>query len=166
MFPLGHGASLSHPDKPFLTWSYIDGNGQLIKRDNHKIFCAASDAMCRVVQCFIAQDSYMSIDQQLGLSKDDKILIGKLLAKLTSNNGGERHAEWLKLISSGTFSFDPVQLAFKPKGKGSWKYQAIQQDKENDDDDDVFPYHPDFLHSNWKLFHDALISNDPACTPL
>jgi hypothetical protein len=27
MFPLGHGASISHPDKPFLTWRYTDGNG-------------------------------------------------------------------------------------------------------------------------------------------
>lgn len=156
MFPLGHGASLSHPDKPFLKWRYRNGYGQLIKRDNHEIFCAAADAMCRVVQCFIAKDSSMSIEQQLGLSKEDKILIGKYLAEFTSQNGHERHAEWLKKISSGVFSFAAVQLEFKPKGKGSWKHQAIQQDKENDDDDDVFPYHPNFLHSNWKLFHDAL----------
>ncbi|GLS91053.1 hypothetical protein GCM10007916_21210 [Psychromonas marina] len=156
MFPLGHGASLSHPDKPFLSWSYIDGNGRAVQRDNHQIFCDAADAMCRVVQCYIANDKLMNIDKQLGLSGTDKALIGNLLAEFTSEDGDERHASWLNAISSGKFSFGAVRLEFKPKGVGSWKHQAINQEKEKDKDEDVFPYHDDFLHSNWKLFHDAL----------
>lgn len=156
LFPLGHGASLSHPDKPFLTWNYIDGNGQKITRNNHQIFCDAADAMCRVVQCYIAKDKEMEIDKQAGLCETDKALIAELLAKFSSEKEDERHVAWLKAISLKTFSFGPVQLAFSAKGKGSWKYQAIKQDKEKDEDGDIFTYHPDFLHSNWKLFHDAL----------
>jgi hypothetical protein len=156
MFPLGHGASLSHPDKPFLTWSYIDGNGQRVERNNHKIFCDAADAMCRAIQCYIANDDSMSLELQPGLTEEDKVLIGKLLADFISEKGDERHSAWLDAISSGIFSFGPVILEFKPKGEGSWKYQAINQEKKEDKDDDIFPFYPDFLHSNWKLFHDAL----------
>ena len=154
--PLGHGASLSHPDKPFLTWSYKDGGGQLIERDNHQIFCDAADAMCRVVQCYIAKDLSMDMQGKSGLPEKDKALISKLLADFTNEDGDERHAAWLDILSSNNFSFGPVELDFKPKGKGSWKYQAIKQDKEVDEDSDLFTYHPDFLHSDWKLFHDAL----------
>lgn len=156
VLPLGHGASLSHPDKPFLTWSYIDGNGQYIKRNNHQIFCDAADAMCRVIQCYIAKDTSMNIEQQPGLFEEDKALIANILAEFTSEDGDKRHASWLEVISSGIFSFGPVKLEFIPKGKGSWKHQAINQDEKKDKDTDVFTYHNDFLHSDWKLFHDAL----------
>lgn len=155
-FPLGHGAALSHPDKPFLSWSYKDGAGNIIKRNNHKIFCDAADAMCRVVQCYIAKDNAMETSKQAGLPKLDKELIANLLMKFTSDDSEDRHARWLEAISSNTFSFGSASLAFIPKGKGSWKHQAITQEKSVDHQDDKFPYHPSFLKSNWKLFHDAL----------
>ncbi|MGK7946165.1 MAG: DUF6765 family protein, partial [Microcystaceae cyanobacterium] len=45
------------------------------------------------------------------------------------------------------------------KGKGSWKYQALGTEKEKDTGREIFPYHPDFLDTNWKRFHDALESH-------
>jgi len=156
MFPLGHGASLSHPDKPFLVWDYQNGLGNHIKRDNQKIFSDAADAMCKVVQSYIAEDNAMDVSKQKGLKESDKTLIANLLAKFTSDDGEERHHSWLKAISSGEFSFGKVDLEFIPKGKGSWKHQAIEQDKEVDDGNEEFQYNPEFLMSNWKLFHDAL----------
>ena len=156
VFPLGHGASLSHPDKPFLKWSYIDGLGNNIERDNHQIFCDAADAMCKVIQCYISRDTTMDLAKQEGLKESDKTLISDLLIEFTSDDGEERHHNWLKAISSGIFSFGEVKLEFIPKGEGSWKYQAIKQDKAIDDDDEIFQYSPDFLNSDWKLFHDAL----------
>ncbi|MGJ8647814.1 MAG: DUF6765 family protein [Marinomonas colpomeniae] len=156
MFPLGHGASLSHPDKPFLKWTYKDGLGNNIERNNHKIFCDAAEAMCRVIQCYIAADNAMDLSKQKGLKESDKILISDLLIRFTSDDGEKRHRDWLEVISSGIFSFGSINLNFIPKGEGSWKYQAIKQDKATDDDDEIFQYNPDFLKSDWKLFHDAL----------
>lgn len=155
-FPLGHGASLSHPDKPFLEWNYINGVGQQVARNNQQIFCHAADAMCRVVQCYIAKDHAMKLENQSGLPEKDKLLISQLLRDFTNEDGEQRHAQWLNVLASNKFSFGPVQLTFKAKGKGSWKYQAIKQQEEEDKNDDVFPYDSSFLNSNWKLFHDAL----------
>jgi len=156
VFPLGHGASLSHPDKPFLKWRYIDGLENNIERDNHQIFCDAADAMCKVIQCYIAKDNTMDLSKQAGLQESDKTLISDLLMEFTSDKGEERHHKWLEAISSGIFPFGEIKLKFIPKGEGSWKYQAIKQDKATDDDDEIFQYSPDFLNSDWKLFHDAL----------
>ncbi|MGK0270142.1 MAG: hypothetical protein ACI88H_000777 [Cocleimonas sp.] len=155
-FPLGHGASLSHPDKPFLSWSYTNGHGKHIERDNHTIFCEAAEQMCRVIQCFIAKDDTMNLNAQPGLPEPDKALISDFLKEITNESGEERHAAWLDIIDADHFSFGPVQLEFKPKGIGSWKHQAINQENSEDEDGDEFAYTPEFLHSNWKLFHDAL----------
>ena len=42
-FPLGHGAVLSHPDKPFLKWGYKNGLGQEIERNNPRDFLEAAE---------------------------------------------------------------------------------------------------------------------------
>ncbi len=36
--PLGHGAVLSHPDQPYLKWSYRNGLGERIRRRQSKGF--------------------------------------------------------------------------------------------------------------------------------
>lgn len=33
-FPMGHGAALTCPDMPFLDWSYTNGLGENIRRNN------------------------------------------------------------------------------------------------------------------------------------
>ncbi len=155
-YPLGHGAALSFPDTPFVSWKYTNGLNQPVVRNNHQIFCEAADAMCRAIQCYIAGDKTMDLASQPGLPESDKTQISKLLGDIRHEKGDDRHAEWIKTIAAGQFSFGPVQLSFIPKGIGSWKHQAIGQDQAEDNEDDKFNYHPDFLSSNWKCFHDAL----------
>jgi hypothetical protein len=59
-------------------------------------------------------------------------------------------------IGAGIFSFGPANIAYQPKGEGSWKHQALGTREDKDRDSDVFPYSNNFLTSDWKLFHDAL----------
>lgn len=40
--PLGHGAVLSYPDQPYLRWSYTNGLGEEVVRDNPKDFVEAA----------------------------------------------------------------------------------------------------------------------------
>lgn len=67
-----------------------------------------------------------------------------------------RHKKWLESIENGDFSFGSVKLNYIPKGIGSWKYEAINQEKAIDEDDKIFEYKKDFLNSNWRNFHVAL----------
>ncbi len=41
-FPMGHGAALTCPDMPFLYWSYTNGLGERIERNNLDLFMKAS----------------------------------------------------------------------------------------------------------------------------
>ena len=40
---VGHGAALTYPDLPFAKWSYVDGHGKLVARENLPDFMAAAD---------------------------------------------------------------------------------------------------------------------------
>jgi hypothetical protein len=75
---------------------------------------------------------------------------------LTHPKGHDRHQVWLSAIAEGQFSFGAQQVSYVAKGNGSWKYDAIGTEAIEDRKDAVFIYEPDFLKSNWKLFHDAL----------
>jgi len=154
-FPLGHGAALSHPDKPYLKWRYKNGLGEVVDRDNPSIFLEAVDYMCRALQAFKQKDLALDLESKPGLKKEDLIAVKTLLLECRGD-GEARHAQWLEAIEKGHFSFGRQALGYIPKGVGSWKHAAIGQDKEKDDKDDIFEYRPEFLISNWKCFHDAL----------
>gem|GEM_PF-4857184 len=36
-FPLGHGATSSHPDRPYISCKYVNGLGQTVERNNQSI---------------------------------------------------------------------------------------------------------------------------------
>ena len=151
--PLGHGAALSFPDRPYLTWRYRDSTGQTVIRDNTAEFLKTADALCQAMQRYRAGDPDAAVP---GLAADDRAKIENLFRTVTGDDGDERHAEWLKKIADGTFGFAPVDLSYIPKGWGSWKHRAIGTTREKDDRHDRFEYDPSFLASDWKLFHDAL----------
>lgn len=152
-FPIGHGAVLSNPDKPFLKWGYINGLNQRIERNNPKDFLDAAENMCRWMQRYRLRDAKAAVS---GLPLADKLLIGKMLQSITDNSKKVRHRHWLTAIKEGKFSFGEAEVNYIAKGKGSWKYEALGTTKEQDVGDEVFSYCPQFLKSHWKLFHDAL----------
>jgi len=155
-FPLGHGAALSHPDRPYISWSYRNGLDEFVERNNQTIFFDAVEAMCKVMQCYRAGDVDLNIDDYLGLPMSDAALIKSLIHGIRDNSGEERHQKWLDVIAEGKFSFGAEHVRYIAKGAGSWKHQALGQLKETDSEDDRFEYRSDFLQSDWKLFHDAL----------
>lgn len=151
--PLGHGAVLSHPDKPFLRWGYINGRGEKIMRNNPQDFLEAADQMCKAMQRYLLGDADAIVP---GLPEADKIAISFMLNNIRDNSGSVRHEKWLNAIANGKFSFGKANVTYIPKGKDSWKYLALGTENEVDRGNEIFTYHPSFLLSNWKLFHDAL----------
>ena len=150
--PLGHGTVLSNPDRPYLRWGYTNGRGEKISRDNPRDFLAAADEMCRAMQRYLAGDPDAPAP---GLPEDDKAKIAELF-KTTFGEGDSRHRQWLAHIAEGHFSFGPATVNYIAKGQGSWKQRALGMIGESDRTDSRLVYSPDFLTSNWKLFHDAL----------
>jgi hypothetical protein len=153
-FPLGHGAVLSYPDRPYVNWSYINGMGKNVVRNNPIDFVAAADHMCRAMQRWMRDDPEAAVD---GLPPVDKQKIATLLKTLNDEDGQKRHAAWLEKIAAGHFSFGPAKLSYVPKGRHSWKHRALGTLEWVDDPQgEPFVYKRSFLTSDWKMFHDAL----------
>jgi hypothetical protein len=155
-FPLGHGAALSHPDRPSLIWEYTNGLDERIKRNNQEIFMEAVDKMCRSMQCFIQGDVTMDLESMPGLPAKDAKIILSLIKKIKGDSGEVRHHKWIEAIQKGRFSFGAEKIVYVGKGKGSWKHKSIGQLAAADHGREIFPYREAFMKSNWKHFHDAL----------
>ncbi len=151
--PIGHGAVLSHPDQPYLKWGYINGLNQVIQRNNAKDFLEAADFMYQWLQRYRLGNVDAVVPR---LPSEDKAVIANLLENLRDKRGKVRHQQWLEAIKAGKFSFGASEVKYIPKGKGSWKYDALGTEKERDSGSEIFPYSSQFLASHWKLFHDAL----------
>ncbi len=153
-FPLGHGAVLTYPDRPYLNWSYQNGMRQTILRNNPADFVDAADKMCMAMRWWLCGDPTAPVS---GLPPADKKKIGLLLRNLKNEDGDERHRAWMEKIATGYFSFGPAKLKYIPKGKNSWKHKAIGTLEWVDDPQgEPFVYKESFLTSDWKMFHDAL----------
>lgn len=156
ILPLGHGAALSLPDRPYLKWSYKDTRGNIVMRDNPSEFLEAANGMCMAIQRFRAGNPDADVP---GFSGTDRDRIMRMMAGITDENGEERCKKWLDALREGYFGFPTVPLDYTAKGAGSWKYEATGTDKELDDGDEKYMYSPSFLGSDWKLFHDALMAH-------
>ena len=156
VLPLGHGAALSDPDKPYLMWRYRDNAGQNVPRHNTDLFVQAAHEMCMLLQRFQAGNLNANVP---GLTVAQRDKLGRWMADLTDAEGTQRHKQWLGLIGQGEFDFPAVKVTYKDKGSGSWKHQALGTTRKLDREDEVFPYSPGFLTSDWKLFHDALMAH-------
>ncbi len=153
-FPMGHGAALECPDKPYLKWSYTNGIEEepIVKRDNTEIFIDAVRSLVGQLMRY-RSNLNMSIPDY---NQEDEDKIKENFINFTEPSGDSRHKRWLNSIADGDFSFGDVHLTYIPKGENSWKYKSIGQKAEIDLFEDKFTYTEDFLTSNWKLFHDAL----------
>lgn len=90
----------------------------------------------------------------------------KELSKIKENfldfeddEGEDRHRKWVDSIANGDFSFaekGQEPLSYVHKGINSWKHEALDTKKEVETKNELFRFTPEFLDSDWKLFHDAL----------
>lgn len=142
---LGHGKAYIFPDMPFLSWSYTNGRGQPIARNNTDIFCEAANALCKAMQRYRG-------GTETGIGTDDAATIRRFFAGFKSADGKERHDKWVRGIAEGDFSFGREDVAYDADGNDSWKGQALGDSR----DLPKYPYFQGFLASEWKYFHDAL----------
>jgi hypothetical protein len=148
--PLGHGTVLGNPDRPYLLWGYTNGLGERIERNNPKEFIDAADHMCRAMQRFREGDADFAAP---GVPAADREVIWSLINGITDPDEKVRHGAWLGEIAKGAFSFGAEAATYVDEGEGSWKDHALGRATKGDAG---VSYNPDFLRSDWKLFHDAL----------
>ncbi len=154
--PLGHARASVFPDQPFLKWEYVNWKGQKVIRNNPEIFSRAINMMTKAMRAWRANDVTMMLEQYDGLNQNDNDLVYKII---TDNNNPDaiiRHRAWINNLAQGNFSFGPVSLAYISKGRGSWKYEALDTTKAKDSGYEMYQFDPSFMDSKWKLFHDAL----------
>jgi len=151
--PLGHGAALSYPDRPYLKWRYLDHNYKPVERDNMLIFMDACENMYQAMKRFLAGDANAQVT---GLSESEKSKIEHLLRTIRDENGKKRQHKWLQHIANRYFDFSAETLTYNEKGEGSWKHLALGTTKSRDERFEKFEYSDAFMTSHWKLFHDSL----------
>lgn len=155
-YPLGHGAVLTYPDQPFLVWEYVNGLGERIRRDNPKDYLQAVDYIFHVLTAYKQGNDEIDFGQLVAMKGEDRNLIRSLFTTLNDANGDSRHKQWLAVIAQGQFSFGPESVTYESNQK-RWKMEAlVPADKARPK---VISYSEDFLSSNWKLFHDALMAH-------
>lgn len=151
-FPMGHGAALTCPDMPFLKWSYTNGLNERVDRDNLEIFKEAAIDIYGQLGLILDRLG----EEPNGENQDDFEQIYNNLETFVSDDEHERLEMWLKSLANGDFSFGPVELKYIPKGIGSWKHDAIDQESEKDTGNEIFMFKPNFFKTNWRNFHVAL----------
>jgi len=153
-FPLGHGAALHYPDQPWAVWSYVNGKGQTVKRNNLPDFVDAADMACRATRGFLANDE--AFEGLPGLPESQKWALEQLLSSNRSEDADIRLQFIYESVPEGIIpdliDTIPVYIA---KGKGSWKHAATGL--ETGDDSRIRPvYSSAFEQSDYRYFHDAV----------
>ncbi|MEG3617235.1 DUF6765 family protein [Magnetovibrio sp. PR-2] len=152
LLSLGHGQALSNPDIPFNAWSYKNGLDDIIERDNLGDFTEAADELCKVFRGYL-NDGYDP--DRAGLKPKHKEQIYDMLGAIRSDNAEERHQEWIDAVKKDHFGFGAEDLDYIPKGVDSWKHIATGITGSHDSGKERPVFQPDFLTSDWKMFHDA-----------
>jgi hypothetical protein len=152
--PLGHGAALTYPDLPWAKWSYMNGKGQPVRRDNLPEFMIAADMACRVAQAWVTKAA--DIVDQPGLPAAAKAALRQLLATNIDMNEMKRLDVIRDAVAAGSIPGikEPIP-DYIAKGVGSWKHIATGI-KADHDGDTVPQWTHAFEMSDYRKFHDAV----------
>jgi len=155
--PLGHGPALSLPDKPFLCWQYINFKGLKVQRDNTLIFLDACD---HIFSALVNYRNGIEEFQMHKLPELDRKAIEDCFRNFTSDDANIRHHNWNKAIKEGKFSFGAEEIVYINETAKSWdSVLDFSLPREINSVVENALYSDDFLSSDWKLFHDALIDH-------
>ena len=147
--PLGHGAVLSYPDRPYLKWRYKNSYGNMIERNNPSDFLEAAQNMFKVMQRFLLANPAAEVPN---LDQQDAEQIIQLFQTITNSDGAIRHREWVKRINQGEFRFGSEEVHYD---ENEWTYRAFGSSLK-DFHIEKFNYGSNFSDSDWKKFQDAL----------
>ncbi len=153
VMPLGHGAALTYPDLPFLTWKYRDYKGTIHTRNNVDEFM---DAVHHLYTFLVKCRRESGTSEDCSLNEKDVQAIRTCFANFTDENGDIRHQKWIDSIADGIFSFGKEQIRYTESGKSSWEYLALGDQIKCIKGRTYYKFTDDFMTSNWKFFHDAL----------
>jgi len=155
-YPLGHGAVLTYPDQPYLIWEYTNGLGEKISRNNPRDYMQAVDYMFHVLTAYRQGNDNIDFGHLTAMPDSDRELIRSLFTSLDSEDGEQRHRQWLAAIAEGRFSFGREDVSYNPNEK-RWKMEALNPVDKGQPRLVVYP--DNFLSANWTLFHDALMAH-------
>lgn len=143
--PLGHGAVLSYPDRPYLQWRYIDSSGKEIYRNNLAEYKDAVQKIYIAMKRFQSRNPNNQVEEMNQLDLE-QILI--LFETFIDSDGEVRHEKWLDKIKEGFFSFGAENVKYS---------NLVEKDAFGEEaEDNKYIYNKTFLNSDWKLFQDAL----------
>lgn len=151
---VGHGAALHFPDLPWARWTYTNGFGETIERDNLPDFVSAAGMAFKVISAFRAGST--AVDAQPDMPDEQVDLIRTALAANRSHDSDVRLRALAIALAGGVFAAVPESIpAYVAKGPGSWKERATGL--ETVDDGGVLPiWTPAFEDSDYRKFHDAV----------
>jgi len=153
-FPLGHASTFDVPDLPYLKWKYINDGAQFV-RENYNDYVSAAEAMYGVLKQISP-----NLSCKPSLSDEQKDLLKQLFISFKQRNSYDRLNGWMKLLVDDAFDIGSVHLRpYKKEGLGSWRHDALGNEENP-------RFTPEFLKSNWKLFHDALFAQKYTITRL
>ncbi|GBF35015.1 hypothetical protein DCCM_4136 [Desulfocucumis palustris] len=143
--PLGHGAVLSYPDRPYLKWRYMDSGGKEIYRNNLAEYKDAVQKIYTVMKRFQSRNTDEQVEE---INQQDLEQILILFETFKDSDGEVRHQKWLKKIKEGFFSFGAEDVEYS--------YLVEEDVFGEESEDNRYIYTNAFLKSDWKMFQDAL----------
>ena len=156
LFPLGHGAMLSYPDKPYIKFKYVNGYDNIITRNNPEEYLEASKMMFHWLKCF--KDKTLPDKNTIHeLATGDLDKIKHLIVNLDHDDEKVRYSEWLKEIENGGFTFGrQIIQPHEDSGDNSWVSEALQVHSESKICHSQGKTANVFKDSDWKMFRDAI----------
>jgi hypothetical protein len=154
MVKVGHGAALHFPDLPWAKWSYTNGFGEAVERDNLPDFVCAATMAYKVIAAFRAGIADFAAMPDMAKAQID--LIRDTLGQDQNHDAEERLFALSERLGGGAFPELPEAIpVYIAKGPGSWKEQATGLTTVGDGD--VPPvWSPAFERSDYRKFHDAV----------
>ena len=152
---VGHGAALHYPDLPYAKWSYVNGHGKLVIRDNLIDFLAAAEHAYSVMKSWV--DGSERFDHKL--SQNQKDALKSLLESNRDANGEIRLEGVATAVKSGKIPGIQEDLPdYVAKGIGSWKFAATGVEAVDDGNDTTSlpTLTAAFETSDYRYFHDAV----------
>ncbi|MFZ5426907.1 MAG: DUF6765 family protein [Thermodesulfobacteriota bacterium] len=148
---LGHAQVSCCPDYPFIEWVYKNWKGDMLSPiNNMERFLDAADNMLQFMNHWNGRHPH-------GLDQTQQAELSMGFMSFQSKDGEKRHKEWLELIKLGNVhAISSVHLDYSKSGANSWKSLSLGTDEEADLVNGAPSFKPEFMSSNWKLFHDAL----------
>lgn len=153
---LGHGLVHAYPDLPWLSWSYRNGAGQTIHRDNPTDFIDALNALL---------DLFLRWRKARGDSPASPALSATLTSTLADRlrstrdeDGDTRCSRWINALAAGEVpGIPPVEVRYDAK---EWRSIALETEETFAGATSLegilaIDCPSGFLRSDWKLFHDA-----------